>query len=105
MLAASCQCQSPWVEAEEKLKDTPPLLKTPSGHVQESPLLAVVNKSLEIMRRYMSELGLKPSARGRFRIDAEAQPPVVVLQTTFYDTPPDGAGARVIELDPDTGKL
>ena len=29
-----------WVEAEEKLKETPALLKTPSGYVQQSPWVA-----------------------------------------------------------------
>lgn len=32
-LAAYCQAYARWVEAEEKLKETPRLLKTPSGYV------------------------------------------------------------------------
>lgn len=64
-LAAYCQAWSRWVEAEEKLAGTPPLLKTPSGYVQQSPWLAVANKQLELMGRYMSELGLTPVARTR----------------------------------------
>ena len=32
-LAAYCQSWARWVEAEEKLKDLPVLLKTPSGYV------------------------------------------------------------------------
>jgi phage terminase small subunit len=36
-LAAYCQSYGRWVEAEEKLKETPTLLKTPSGYVQQSP--------------------------------------------------------------------
>jgi P27 family predicted phage terminase small subunit len=63
--AAYCQAWSRWVEAEEQLKKTPALLKTPSGYVQQSPWLAVANKQLEIMGRYMAELGLTPSARNR----------------------------------------
>jgi len=64
-LAAYCQAYARWVEAEEKLAETPTLLKTPNGHVQQSPWLSVANKQLELMGRYMSELGLTPSARTR----------------------------------------
>ena len=31
--AAYCQSYSKWVEAEPKAKETPPLLKTPGGHI------------------------------------------------------------------------
>ena len=37
-LAAYCQAYGRWVEAEEKLSDTPALLKTPSGYVQQIAL-------------------------------------------------------------------
>jgi len=33
VLAAYCQAYSRWVEAERRLKATPPLLKTPAGYV------------------------------------------------------------------------
>lgn len=81
-LAAYCQAWGRWVEAEEQLAKTPPLLKTPSGYVQQSPWLSVANKQLEIMGRYMAELGLTPSARRRVAIDAEARAdPLVILRT------------------------
>ncbi|WP_203232348.1 phage terminase small subunit P27 family [Gemmobacter caeruleus] len=63
--AAYCQCYARWVEAEEKLAATPTLLKTPSGYIQQSPWLSVANKQLELMGRYMAELGLTPAARTR----------------------------------------
>lgn len=68
-LAAYCQAYGRWVEAEEKLKDTPMLLKTPSGYAQQSPWLTVANKQLELMGRFMSELGLTPVARTRLATD------------------------------------
>ena len=68
-LAAYCQAYGRWVEAEERLKDTPTLLKTPSGYAQQSPWLTVANKQLELMGRYMSELGLTPVARTRLAAD------------------------------------
>lgn len=67
-LAAYCQAYARWVEAEEKLGEGPALLKTPSGYVQQSPWLTVANKQMELMGRYMSELGLTPVARTRVHL-------------------------------------
>lgn len=64
-LAAYCQAYGRWVEAERKLADTPSLLKTPSGYVQPSPYIAIVNRQLELMHKFMSELGLSPASRSR----------------------------------------
>lgn len=64
-LAAYCQSWGRWVEAEEKLKTTPMLLKTATGYVQQSPWLSIANKQLELMARYMAEFGLTPASRSR----------------------------------------
>ena len=48
-----------------KLQTTPMLLKTATGYVQQSPWLSIANKQLELLGRYMSELGLTPAARSR----------------------------------------
>lgn len=64
-LAAYCQAYGRWVEAEQKLKEGPMLLKTPSGYAQQSPWLSISNKQLELMGRFMTELGLTPSSRTR----------------------------------------
>ncbi len=45
-------------------------MKTPSGYVQQSPWLTIVHKQLEIMGRYMVELGLTPAARSRVMADS-----------------------------------
>ena len=68
VLAAYCQAYGRWVEAEKKLKETPPLLKMPSGYVQQSPWLTISNKQFELMMRAMAELGLTPSARTRLAV-------------------------------------
>src|SRR5215207_2629350 len=65
VLAAYCQAYGRWVEAERKLQETPILLKTPSGYVQPSPWLAIANKQLELMSKFMAELGLSPASRSR----------------------------------------
>lgn len=80
-LAGYCQAWGRWIEAEEKLAETPPLIKTPSGYVQQSPWLSVANKQLELMGRYMSELGLTPAARMKLslpgRVEAREWPVVI----------------------------
>jgi P27 family predicted phage terminase small subunit len=75
-LAAYCQAWGRWVEAEERLRETPPLVKTPSGYVQQSPWLTIAHKQLELMGRYMVELGLTPAARSRVMSDAPILPSV-----------------------------
>ncbi|WP_256369831.1 phage terminase small subunit P27 family [Microvirga sp. KLBC 81] len=64
-LAAYCQAYGRWVEAERKLKETPLLIKLPSGYIQQSPWLAVANKQLELMHKYLAEFGLSPTSRTR----------------------------------------
>jgi P27 family predicted phage terminase small subunit len=64
-LAAYCQAYGRWVEAEKKLKETPALLRTPAGYVQPSPWLAISNKNVELMHKFMCELGLSPVSRSR----------------------------------------
>ncbi len=73
-LAAYCQSYGRWVEAEKKLTETPVILKTPAGYVQPSPWLAIANKQLELMAKYMAELGLTPSARSRLAIHMPTGP-------------------------------
>jgi P27 family predicted phage terminase small subunit len=74
-LAAYCQAWGRWVEAEERLRETPALIRTPSGHVQQSPWLGIANRQLELMGRYMVELGMTPSARSRVAVTAGSEPP------------------------------
>ncbi len=38
--------------------------------MQQSPWLSIANKQLELMRRYMVELGLTPAARSRVMADS-----------------------------------
>jgi hypothetical protein len=53
------------VEAERQLKQTPALIRLPSGYVQPSPWLGIANKQLDIMHKYLGELGLSPVSRSR----------------------------------------
>ena len=73
-LAAYCQAYGRWVEAEKKLAETPTLLKMPSGYIQMSPWLTISNKQMELMARYMTELGLTPSSRSRLAVQMPTGP-------------------------------
>lgn len=93
-LAAYCQAYGRWVEAEERLAETPMLLKAPSGYVQQSPWLAVANKQMELMGRYMTELGLTPVARTRLpEVQAASHDPVRKIEFVIVGT--DEQGNRI----------
>jgi P27 family predicted phage terminase small subunit len=94
-LAAYCQAYARWVEAEEKLSETPTLLKTPSGYVQQSPWLTVANKQTEIMGRYMAELGLTPAARTRVGIADGAGDPDPITRIELFSVFVDEDGNRM----------
>ncbi|QHQ35437.1 phage terminase small subunit P27 family [Algicella marina] len=82
--AAYCQAWARWVEAEEKLQTTPMLIRMPSGYVQQSPWLSIANKQIELMGRYMTEMGLTPSARTRVSVrDQEIGDGTIIFKTVY----------------------
>ncbi len=93
-LAAYCQSYGRWVEAEEKLAATPVLLKTATGYVQQSPWLSIANKQMELMGRYMSELGLTPASRSRIAIANPADQHEAVEKVEFVIVYEDENGCR-----------
>jgi P27 family predicted phage terminase small subunit len=117
-LAAYCQAYARWVEAEERLQETPMLLKTPSGYAQQSPWLTIANKQLELMARYMSELGLTPAARSRVAVSGNGGAGTDMRFVVIYedehgktrkealpnrheqDREPERGKVHVIEVDP-----
>lgn len=74
VMAAYCQAYGRWVEAEKKLQETPAILKTPAGYIQQSPWLSISNKQMELMAKFMAELGLTPASRSRLAIKVPAGP-------------------------------
>ena len=95
-LAAYCQAYGRWVEAEEKLADTPLLLRTPSGYVQQSPWLAISNKQLELMGRTMSELGLTPVSRARVAVPNAGTDRVDRIEIACVHIDPDGRRVETV---------
>lgn len=108
--AAYCQAWGKWAEAEAKLREGPILIRTPSGYVQQTPWISIANKQVELMGRYMSELGITPTSRSRLAgaltPDGSDGPVLKVLfqapDGTFRDR--DGGPADpcpdAIEIDP-----
>ncbi len=105
-LAAYCQAWARWVEAEEKLAEAPLLFKTPSGYVQQSPWLSIANRQMELMGRYMAELGLTPASRTRISVPPGAASQSAIEFKTIYMSArgtesADGESAKVVDLSPD----
>ena len=95
VLAAYCQAYGRWVEAEEKLRETPLLIKTPSGYVQQSPWLGIANRQMELMGRYMAEIGLTPASRSRVIASSmAASDPGLVTRGEFVTVYEDAEGER-----------
>jgi P27 family predicted phage terminase small subunit len=64
-LASLCQTFSTMMKAQEQLTKSGILFKTPSGYVQQSPLIGIVNSCTEKIVTLCREFGLAPSARSR----------------------------------------
>ena len=60
-LAGYCALYQRWQEAEEGI--TALLIETPNGFQVQHPNISIANKALELMHKYMLELGLTPSSR------------------------------------------
>lgn len=94
VLAAYCQAYGRWVEVEEKLKETPVLFKTPSGYVQQSPWLNIANRQMELMGRYMAEIGLTPASRSRIAVANPTNEPEPIDKIEFVIVYEDANGNR-----------
>lgn len=73
-LANLCQAWSTLVKAQTKLNESGLLLKTPSGYIQQSPLLGIVNNCTEKVVKLSREFGLTPSSRSRLQVPPEPKP-------------------------------
>jgi P27 family predicted phage terminase small subunit len=63
--SAYCVLWARWVDAEEALKKTGPVVRSPGGYPMLSPYYTVANQSLSQMRTYLTEFGMTPSSRSR----------------------------------------
>jgi P27 family predicted phage terminase small subunit len=70
-LANLCVAYSTLIKAQSALSKTGLLVKTPSGYVQQSPLVSIVRSQMEMINRLCGEFGLTPSSRSRIQIQPE----------------------------------
>jgi P27 family predicted phage terminase small subunit len=93
-LSAYCSAWSRWVEAENNLRKTGTLIKTPSGYPIQNPYLGIANTAIDMMRKFLTEFGMTPSSRSRIH----AAPPGGEKVDPFdaLDAPPPAKpGAKV----------
>lgn len=62
-LAMYCQCWGRVIRYEKIVAEKGELYKTASGHIQISPAMCVLNKSMEQSHKFLTEFGLSPSSR------------------------------------------
>lgn len=76
-LANLCQSHSALVRAVREMRKLEKggksalLMQTPSGYVQQSPLLSIINIQIKIQTTIMREFGMSPSSRTRIKAEAE----------------------------------
>jgi hypothetical protein len=60
------------------------------GYVQQSPWVTIANKQLELMGRFMVELGITPASRSRVAVFDKASPEAMTYNfvTIYEDAPP-----------------
>jgi len=60
-----CQAYSTMIQAQIELNKIGLLYKTNSGYIQQSPLLSIVQASMDTCTKLLREFGLTPSSRSR----------------------------------------
>jgi P27 family predicted phage terminase small subunit len=68
-LAAYCQAWSTWVDAVKRLREEGQTIISDKGYVYQHPLVAIRDKAVEQMRRFMVEFGMTPSSRSRVKAE------------------------------------
>ena len=82
-LEAYCHCHAQWIEANEKIQGLGAVVKTANGNLIQNPYLAVSNRMMVEMRRWMVELGMTPSSRSRVTRVAEEEGELSLAEQLF----------------------
>jgi len=64
-LAAYCVAWSRWTDAEAKISELGPIVKSPAGFPVANPYVGIAAAAQRQMRQWGGELRLTPKARGR----------------------------------------
>ena len=79
-----CQQYALMQEAQIKLKKTGLLVKTRSGSIQQSPLVAIISTTVDQVNKLCREFGLTPSSRTRIQVEP-VKPAVNPIQQAILD--------------------
>ncbi len=71
-LAVYCVLYARWVNAEKVLNRTSDIIKTKDGNLIQNPALAISNKAVTLMYKYLIEFGMTPSSRTRVAVKPKA---------------------------------
>jgi P27 family predicted phage terminase small subunit len=64
-LQAYCSCYAQWQDAQSNIQQHGVLMKSPTGFPMQSPYLAISNRAMVEMRKWLQEFGMTPSSRAR----------------------------------------
>jgi P27 family predicted phage terminase small subunit len=62
-MAVYCQLYERWVHAERYIKEQLVMVDKPTGRIIQNPMVRIARQTLDVMLKYMVELGLTPSSR------------------------------------------
>jgi P27 family predicted phage terminase small subunit len=72
-LAAYCQCYGRWAEAERGIKGSGLITETTNGNVIQNPLVGIANTAMQLMKSFLVEFGMTPSARAKVKTGGETK--------------------------------
>ena len=64
-LAAYCQSYGNWHDAEKQLNGENRIITTPNGRDVPNPLIGIINKYADHMRKFLIEFGMTPASRSK----------------------------------------
>ncbi len=73
-LSSLCVAYSTMCKAQKQLAQAGLLYKTQSGYIQPSPLMSIVTRNMEIVKKHLAEFGMTPASRSRLSMSAPEKP-------------------------------
>jgi P27 family predicted phage terminase small subunit len=71
-LAAYCQAYAHWAEAEEDIAANGLIRETSTGIPVPNPAVGIAHRAMGLLRRFLVEFGMTPSARSRLTVGPPA---------------------------------
>lgn len=72
-LSAYCQAYARWRQAEEILSREGLVFETASGYLAPRPEVAIAQKSMQLMKGFLTEFGFTPASRTRISLPEQRQ--------------------------------